>query len=288
MKMRVTLVVGCAVIGLLLGYWLLAMPQLSQVAISDTPVAIARGEYLISAGGCVSCHAGSVDSSSMSGGLALVSEFGTFYVPNITPHPETGIGGWQAKDFLLAMRHGRSPDGGYYYPAFPYRSYAGLSDQDILDMAAYLVSLPPVESQVPPHELPFWLFRWMMAVWNLIADFLQSDFESLSDPAQLRGAYLARHLGHCGECHTPRNVLGMSVLTQEFAGATMGEGHVEALNSEALRGWTEEDFAFFLFLGMKPDGDYVGGKMEPVIEHNTSRLTEEDRQALAAFFKRQI
>lgn len=271
---------------LILAYWLFRVPPVAGLAIPTAPEAIAEGEYLVAAGGCVSCHEGVADSSSLSGGLALESEFGSFYAPNITPHVESGIGGWDAENFLLAMKHGRSPEGNFYFPAFPYRAYAGLTDEDVLKIAAYLQSLPPVDSSVPPHDVPAWLFRWTLAGWNRIADLVQPALDTPSDPVLRRGAYLARNLGHCGECHTPRNVLGIPDLAQEFAGATLGDGHVEALNREALSGWTADDFAFLLFLGMKPDGEYVGGEMESVIEHNTSRLTEEDREALAAFFMR--
>ena len=101
-----------------------------------------------------------------------------------------------------------------------------------------------------------------------------------------RGAYLARHLGHCGECHTPRNGLGIPDMAREFGGGMLAEGKVEAIDAEALGDWSEDAFALFLTLGLKPDGEFVGGKMEPVIEHNTSRLTKEDREALVAFFLR--
>ena len=271
---------------MLFGYWMVAMPSVAELAIPDSAAAVERGGYLVAAGGCRGCHEGMESIDSLSGGLALDSEFGTFYAPNITPHIETGIGGWGADEFLLAMKHGRSPDGSYYFPAFPYRAYAGMSDEDVLHIAAYLLTQSPVESHVPSHVTPFWLSRWMMAGWNVMADLLQPKFVPLPTPEQERGAYLARHLGHCGECHTPRNALGIPDLRREFAGATLGDGHVEAIDRAALSRWTADDFAFFLFLGMKPDGEYVGGKMESIIEHNTSRLSEEDRLALAAFFKR--
>ena len=107
-----------------------------------------------------------------------------------------------------------------------------------------------------------------------------------SDVIIARGAYLVRTLGHCGECHTPRSSLGIPDLRREFSGAPLGDGEVEAIDSEALVQWTEEDLGYFLFLGVKPDGEFVGGEMEKVIEHNTSKLNLEDRQAIAAFLKR--
>ncbi|MDO9318110.1 MAG: cytochrome c [Gammaproteobacteria bacterium] len=268
-------------------YGLLRLPEVADLTIPEGSEAVQRGEYLVNAGGCISCHQNTTaDTLQLSGGMELESEFGVFYVPNITPDVDTGIGGWSGRDFLLAMKHGRSPEGGFYFPVFPYRSYAGMADSDVLDIAAYLLSMPAVDSVVPAHEKPSWLFGWMMTGWNILADLREPSSETFEEPQLQRGAYLARNLGHCGECHTPRNVLGIPDWSREFVGAELGDGHVEAIDTIALVDWSEEDFAFFLFLGMKPDGEYVGGEMEPVIEHNTSRLTEEDRQALAAFFKR--
>lgn len=266
--------------------WLFSLPKVANLVLPDSPESVERGRYLTTAGGCISCHAGIDKPDTLSGGQALVSEFGTFYAPNITPDLKTGIGGWSAEDFLLALKHGRSPGGNFYYPAFPYRAYAGLSDDDVMSMAAYLMSLTPIEFTAPPHETPIWLWRWMLAGWNFIADFDHASPLNMPAPKVLRGAYLARNLGHCGECHTPRNALGIPDLSREYAGAVQGEDKIEAIDSQALKNWSEEDFSYFLFLGMKPDGEFVGGEMEKVIEHNTSKLTENDQQALAAFFKR--
>jgi len=265
--------------------WLFIPPTVPEVAIPSSADAIERGQYLIHAGGCISCHIGN-DSRSLSGGVALESEFGTFYVPNITPDPVTGIGTWTGKDFLLAIQHGRRPGGGFYYPAFPYRAYAGMLDEDVLDIAAYLMAQTPVNSPTPVHQLAYPIQRWMIAGWNRLADLIQPTLPVESDPKIARGAYLARHLGHCGECHTPRNKLGIPDLGREFAGITLEEKSLPAISPEALENWTEADIVLLLLLGLKPDDDYVGGDMGSVIEHNTSQLTEDDRLALAAFVKR--
>lgn len=267
-------------------YWLFALPNVADVAIPESPESIERGRYLVDAGGCISCHEGTEHPGSLSGGLALEIAFGTFNVSNITPDPTTGIGGWDGRDFLLALKHGRRRGGGFYYPAFPYPSYAGMTDSDALDIAAYLMSRPAVEFAAPDHVVPFWLWRWMVAGWNKLATIPQPALRAASDSKVARGAYLARHVGHCGECHTPRNFLGVADLDREYAGAPLGDGEVEAIDTQALAKWTQEDFAYFLFLGVKPDGEFVGGEMEKVIEHNTSKLNEQDQQALAAFFKR--
>jgi len=267
-------------------YWLFARPPVVDADIPDSMAAIERGRYLVDAGGCVSCHEGVENPESLSGGLALESEFGTFYASNITPDEVTGIGTWTGSDFLLALKHGRSPDGSFYYPAFPYPSYSGLTDEDALDIAAYLKSLPAVKFNPPVPDVPVWLSRWTLAGWNRLAVLGKSTVPEETDDRIARGAYLARSLGHCGECHTPRNTLGIPDFEQEFAGARLGDKDIEAIDAEALAEWTEKDVLFLMSLGMKPDGDFVGGEMEKVIEHNTSKLTREDQEALAAFLKR--
>jgi len=288
MASRSDLLIGLLILLSIGLYWLFGVPSVAENTLPSSDQNLQKGEYLVNAGGCISCHEG-VSTEGLSGGLALESDFGIFFVPNITPDLNTGIGTWSAKDFLLAMKHGRSPGGSFYFPAFPYRAYAGMTDEDVLDVAAYLMAQTSVVNAVPSHETPFWLQRWMLAIWNKAADYPgQRIVESESTTQIERGAYLARNLGHCGECHTPRNFAGMSLNSREFEGATMGESHADAIDSEALALWSEEDFSFFLFLGMKPDGEFVGGEMEGVIEHNTAKLTDEDRQAIAAFFKQAL
>ena len=272
---------------LLLVSLLFLPPSVSGSAqLSESEEAIERGKYLVIAGGCISCHRGEDDEESFAGGLALVSDFGTYYAPNITPDMETGIGSWEAKDFLLALQHGRKPGGGFYYPAFPYRAYAGLRDEDVLDIGSYLMSLEPQRNAVSEAETPVWLNRWAMVGWNLLADISEADTETFDDELVTRGAYIARNLGHCSECHTPRNAVGILDANREFAGATLGEEVIEAIDAEALSEWTTNNFDLFMLIGMKPDGEFAGGDMNDVIEHNTSKISDEDRGALAAFFMR--
>lgn len=279
------------VLGLLFGsgsYLLFALPEVAARPWPQSTDTITRGEYLVSAGGCLSCHRGQREGNeeSLAGGLAITTDFGTFYAPNITPDPFTGIGDWSAREFLLALKHGRSPEGGFYFPAFPYRAYAGLTDRDALAMGAYLMTLEPVSNGVPNADVPLWLNRWAMAGWNRLADWRQPEREQFDEEALARGAYLARHLAHCSECHTPRDELGIPDFSREYAGATLGEDVIEPIDAEALTDWTFANFDLFLLLGMKPDGEFVGGDMNEVIEYNTSRLTDADRDALAAYFTR--
>jgi mono/diheme cytochrome c family protein len=280
-KHTVLAVVVIVVLGIC--YFVFAPPAVGDAQLPTGPEALARGLYIYNAGGCGACH--QVEGATAPiGGYEIESPFGgKFHVPNITPDPQTGIGGWTGKDFLRALKHGRKPGGGFYWPAFPYRSYKDMTDQDALDVGAYLMSLPPVNHKVPPHDLPVWQFSFMMSVWNIMADFLEGTPPAVSnDPQMQRGAYLARTLGHCGECHTPRNVIGMMQRNHEFEGSTIVTKQIDVGTMSA---WSSEDFVALLQLGLTKDFDVVSGEMAAVVEH-TKLLTPEDQAAYAAFFTR--
>ncbi len=272
------------VLGVLYGVF--HVPSVADARLATDAEAISRGAYIFNAGGCGACHQPEGTTAPIGGyEIKVEKPFpSTFHVPNITPDPETGIGGWTGKDFLLALKHGRKPGGGFYFPAFPYRSYKDMTDQDVLDVGAYLMSLPPVKNSVPPHELPAWQFRWMMAGWNLLANVLEGTEPSIpaDDPQLKRGAYLARALGHCGECHTPRNALGMMQRNHEYAGI---KDIAPDIDPAGIGHWTTDDFMGLLEFGITADFEYVGGEMADVVKH-TSVLTEDDRRAYAAFFTR--
>lgn len=280
--------VGILVAGVGVAAWLFSpafmAPAVPEYALASDETTLERGRYLVNAGGCISCHEG--EAGGLSGGMAIESPFGVFYASNITPDAATGTGGWSGSDYVRAIKHGRSPQGSFYFPAFPYRSYAEISDEDALAIASWLNAQPAIANAVAEHDIAGWIGRWQLAPWNKLADLATPTPTVYEDVQVARGAYLARHLGHCGECHTPRNALGISDYSNEFAGGDMPDGHVPAIGVAALSSWSEDDLALLLFIGLLPDGEYVGGKMEPVIEHNTGQLTDEDRQAMAAFFKR--
>lgn len=266
-------------------YCVFGLPRVGEPEIPNSAQAIANGDYLYNAAGCASCHQ-TDGAAGPTGGYEIESPFGgSFFTPNITPDEETGIAGWSGRDFLLAIKHGRSPTGQFYWPAFPYRSYEGMTDEDVLDIAAYMLTLLPINSETPGHELPVWQFSWMMSGWNIMADILEGDPEAVGNDEQVqRGAYLAKSVSHCGECHTPRNALGISDFSNEFAGQ---EGVASfAITSDGLGAYTYEDFVFFLEDGLTASFEPVGGEMLKVIEH-TKNLTQEDREALAAFFFRE-
>lgn len=265
----------------------------TAAAQQDAPEAdpVARGEYLVHAAGCVTCHTAEAEGAAvLAGGRALETPFGTFRTPNLTPDPDTGLGGWTEADFVTALRHGQAPDGRPYYPAFPYTSYSGMTPEDARDLFAYLQSIEPVRNAVPGHDLDFpYGLRWSLWPWR----WLYFDAAAFTpDPAQSetwnRGAYLVEHLGHCGECHTPRNRLGARIEERHLAGNPQGPGgkkvpNITPAEEGGIGDWSESDLTFFLETGFLPDGDVAGGEMAAVIEDSTSRLTSADRAAIAAY-----
>jgi mono/diheme cytochrome c family protein len=184
---------------------------------------VIRGEYLVRAGGCFSCHT-AAGGKKLAGGRALVTPFGTFYSPNITPDRETGIGRWTDQQFLRALREGVRPDGANYFSVFPYPSFTGITDDDALAIKAYLFSVPPVHQENRPHDVPFpFSWRFLQTGWRLLF-FTPGPFQPAADRsvAYNRGAYLVTALAHCGECHTPRNFLGGARSDQRLAGTPDG------------------------------------------------------------------
>lgn len=251
-----------------------------------------KGQYLVTAGGCISCHTDyKKKGKPFAGGAAIPTPFGTFYPPNITPDRTHGIGGWSDADFIRAMRDGKNPDGAHYFPSFPYTSYTQITEPDLKAMKAYLFSIPAVAQPSIPHDISFPLsWRFLQTGWKLLF-FRKGEFKP--DPAKSaeinRGAYLANALAHCGECHTPRNALGGLDYDQWMAGTPDGpEGEVMPnLTPDAETGltWDEAEIVEYLKSGQTPDFDYAGSLMAEVIEHNTGKLTDDDRTAIARYLK---
>lgn len=250
-----------------------------------------RGEYMLSAAGCIACHTVPDGGAFLAGGRELKTDFGSFFTPNITPDPETGIGNWTDADFVRALREGVSPDGGHYYPTFPYTSYTRMTRQDMLDLKAYLDTVPAVRNPVRDHDLPFpFSVRASMFGWKML---FFDDTPFVPDPdrseAWNRGAYLVTGPGHCGECHTPRNFLGVVDSDRPLAGNANGPEGEPVPNITPGPGgigdWSEDDIVSALEIGLLPDGDFIGGAMTDVVEESTSKLTADDLQAIATYLK---
>lgn len=248
-----------------------------------------RGQYLAAAGGCITCHTSEdKDAVPFAGGRALKTPFGTFYGPNITPHKEAGIGRWSEADFIRAMRVGIRPDGAHYYPAFPYTSYTKISDTDLRDLWAFLLTLTPSNRANQPHALRFpYSWRSLVAFWKWLF-FTPEPFKpDASQPAAVnRGAYLAQALGHCSECHTPRNFLGAPIKNRHLAGGRGPDGkRVPNLTPTRLKKWSDAELRDFLLTGITPDGDVTAEAMGEVIQNITSKLTADDLSALIAYLR---
>jgi mono/diheme cytochrome c family protein len=247
-----------------------------------------RGEYVSKAAGCLGCHTEEKpDAQPYAGGRELKTPFGTFFGPNITPHPQAGIGRWSEQDFVRAMRMGVRPDGAHYYPAFPYPSFTRTTDQDLRDLWAYLRSVPQSDRASREHDLGF-PFRWRWLVWGWKLLFF-SPGAFTPDPAQSdtvnRGAYLANALGHCGECHTPRNFLGGPKKGRHLAGAKVGEATATNLTPTRLKKVSDEYLREVLQTGLTPDGDILSEAMGEVVRNTTSQLTREDLDKLIAYLR---
>jgi mono/diheme cytochrome c family protein len=262
-------------------------------ALAQSSDAVARGEYLVRAGGCSSCHT-MPGGPPLAGGRALATPFGTFYSPNITPDRETGIGTWSDADFVRALRKGVRPDGANYFPVFPYPSFTGISDADAVAIKAYLFSSAPVRRPNRPHDVAFpFSLRFLQSGWKLFF-FTKGPFRESpqSDPAVNRGAYLVTALAHCGECHTPRNPLGAMRRSLWLAGTFDGpDGQiVPNITPDGKTGigeWEENDIIELLKTGATPEETKVTGSMRDVVADGTKYLTNADRAAIASYLMAQ-
>lgn len=248
-----------------------------------------RGQYLAKVGGCVGCHTQEKkDAVPYAGGRALKTPFGTFHGPNITPDPVAGIGRWTEADFIRAMRQGKRPDGANYFPAFPYPSFTRIADTDLRDLWAYLRALSPSNRANQEHDLRFpFGWRFLVTVWKWLF-FAPGPFEADPKLSQTlnRGAYLVQALGHCSECHTPRNFLGGPRRDRFLAGGKGPEGKgVPNLTPTKLKKLNDAELKDFLMSGATPDGDVPAEAMGEVIRNTTSQLTPEDLAALMAYLR---
>ncbi|HXP02195.1 MAG TPA: cytochrome c [Luteibacter sp.] len=251
---------------------------------------VARGEYLTRAADCIACHTVPETGKPFAGGVAFKLPFGTIYSSNITADEETGIGSWSDNDFVRAVREGVRKDGKHLYPAFPYTAYTQLSRADVLAIKAYLFSLPKVRQAETPNDLGFpFNQRWAMGFWNA-AFFRSQRFEP--DPSRSpewnAGAYLGGPLGHCAECHTPRN-LGFGLKHgQELAGEELQGWRAYNITSDPTHGvgkWTDEALISYLRTGHAEGHASASGPMGEAVAHSLQFLKPEDTAALVAWLR---
>ena len=277
-------------------FWFLSAPRtFAATDLPDHAPDLANGEYMFWAGGCASCHAApgatGDDLLRLGGGRVIKSDFGDFQVPNISPDAATGIGGWSALDMVNAMKRGVAPDGGHLYPAFPYTSYQRMTFEDLIDLKAYLDTLPAVDNAVAETALAFpFNIRRGIGLWQL----LYVDGETfVPDPnaseAVNRGAYLTEGPGHCAQCHSPRGFNGGIIAAKAYSGGPLpgGEGSAPNITPDMETGigtWSEMDMLGLMNTGFLPNFDVVGGDMAEV-QRNLARLTADDQRAMAEYLR---
>lgn len=295
MRKFVIAVAILAIIGLA-GFWVLTMPReavsATQAASLEKGADAKRGEAVFYAGGCASCHAtpNQKDKLHLGGGLAMHSPFGTFYAPNISPHKSDGIGSWTLAQFANALKAGVAPDGSHYYPAFPYTSYAKMTNEDVRDLFAFMKTLKPVSGRAKPHAMQFpFNIRRGLGLWKLMfVDASPIEKDPGKSEEWNRGRYLVEALGHCAECHSKRNFMGGIEAQYRYAGGPDPEGKGWVPNmtphKDGIPGYSIADIAELLKSGMTPELDSVGASMGAVIE-NMSKLSDADRKAMATYIK---
>ena len=267
---------------------------LDLAALPEHQTGAARGEVLFHAGSCGSCHKAAEGSPGAAEGLptgsaAFPTPIGAFYPGNLTPDDETGIGAWSELDFVNAMTRGISPEGTHYFPAFPYASYRLMPLEEVLDLRAYLMSLPAVRSPQREPEVPVaTLARRGVGLWKRVA---LDDRRFEPDPARSeawnRGAYLSNGPGHCGECHTPRTAFMAPDESRHLDGGPHpgGEGDVPSLTGLVARGRYKDagDLTLALQFGETFGYDKLSSGGMADIQMNLAKLPESDVQAMSEY-----
>jgi mono/diheme cytochrome c family protein len=285
---------------------LIAILALAQVALNRTDGAagaapaiagapasadvLARGEYLTRAADCVACHTVPESGRPFAGGVAFKLPIGTLYSSNITADASGGIGSWSDDEFVRAVRDGIGKNGEHLYPAFPYTSYTKLSRDGVLAIKAYLLSLPAVSQANRANDLAFpFNQRWAIGFWNA-AFFKDRRFVAdASKPVEWNsGAYLATALGHCAECHTPRNLAFGLEHGKELSGEELQGWRAYNITPDAKYGigsWSDAEIAQYLKTGLAAGHASAGGPMGEAVSHSLQYLDAADVTALVAYLR---
>ena len=272
-----------------------AGPETSSPQPGAVTPASTRGQELVVLGDCQGCHTdrGGVP---FAGGRPIVTRFGTFYAPNITPDRSTGIGQWTADDFWHALHDGYARDGRLLYPAFPYPNYTKIARADSDAIFEYLRSVPPVAKASRAHELHFpYDERRLLNVWRALY-FRPGVYEA--DPARdanwNRGAYLVQGLGHCNACHEPRNALGAPEAGGNPSGGIVLDWYAPSLlnpNEAGVQDWSQHDIVALLKRGQitgPPEAQRSAttiGPMAEVVYESLQHVAEADLEAMAVYLR---
>jgi len=252
---------------------------------------VARGQYIFSlAGGCA-CHTPPKGTPN-AGGREFPLPLATVYSTNITADKETGLGNWTDQQIRDAMVKGVRPNGERLLPVMPYEAYSGMADEDMTALIAYLRTLKPVRKETP--ELKTWAPLYRATGTFFWTRFVGATHKSVPKPPEAgveRGRYLVEHVSLCGDCHTPRNTMGIPQPSMYLAGTKKKPPlNVEVPNitpdkDTGIADWKREWIADVLITGTKPDLDNVQGLMAEVVDAGYKNMKREDALAIADYLK---
>lgn len=278
--MKLTLFINSIfVISLLLATPINAANNIDQIALTK------KAEYLYNLANCYGCHTDVKNNGeSLAGGRAIESSFGTFYSPNITPDKQTGIGSWTDKQFINAVKHGVSPSPSpyFYYPSFPYISYRGLSDEDVILIKTHIFKQPPIEKENIEHDLNWYVNRSAMSFWD---SQVTKPTSEVTNTLIIRGGYIINSLGHCNTCHTPRNGIGQYLLNQKFKGNEEFKAPDISNTSEGIKTWSDDELKLLFTKGSLPNGDEIKGHMAETVINSTQFWSPYDQKAAIAYLR---
>ncbi len=255
---------------------------------SDSYDLVARGRYLATLGDCTACHT-LPGQPPFAGGVAIDTPFGEVLGANITPDADTGIGRWSFEDFQNTMSNGHARGGKRLYAAMPYTAYTKVTREDNRAIWAYLNSLDPVRHEVDTNQLPFpFNIRASLIAWNWLV-FEEGEYRPDPDrsAAWNRGAYLVQGLGHCGSCHTPKNLIGGDKDDEFLTGSALQSWmapDITANSHTGIGGWSEAEIVRYLKTGANRF-DMASGPMAEAVEHSTQHWKDEDLSAVALYLK---
>lgn len=259
--------------------------EFEGTAFADYKANTANGEYMFNAAGCAACHASPGDSGLLSGGLEMRSAIGTFRAPNISAH-SNGIGGWSNSDFLNAVMIGVKPDGTGLYPVMPYTAYAGMKPEDVLDIKAYIETLPQSDAKSGDHEISFpFNQQFAVSLWKR-ANFSTRPFQPTEQSQLERGRYLVENVAGCAQCHTGRTITFGLDAEKPYAGEKGLTGdYAPAIDQARLASLPSPDTFVegVLVNGTKLNGSPIAANSMKKISQGTAKLGEEDRLAIYAF-----
>jgi mono/diheme cytochrome c family protein len=259
-----------------------------QAQTPPSPETIAHGKSLTEAADCASCHTAD-PAKPFAGGKRIETPFGGIYSANLTPDRDTGIGRWSDEDFRRALHDGVSPTGARYYPAFPYPYFTKFTRPDLLAIKAYLATLTPVSNRPPPLDLHWPLnYRILMRGWDWLffkPGILEPDQQKSTE--WNRGRYLVEGAGHCGACHTPKDVFGADKQGRALGGGLVHDQFAPRLDAaprSGLKSWSVDDIVEYLQSG-RNGRSHAGGLMAEVVVNSTSKMSDSDVRAIAVYLK---